>query len=248
MLRANNQDYYNNGRSPLDITCDFEVEGNMMSMFDKTNFSGITEIPSGFSSSMQIFFKKRARLISAKNLLLPATALTYGCYSEMFAGCSNLKEGPKLPATTLTENCYYGMFSGCTSLIEAPELPATTLASSCYQSMFNGCTSLTSAPELPAPLLKNYCYKQMFRGCTSLTQAPELLATDSQKECYCEMFYGCTNLNYIKCLRNKQATDDTDVWVAGVASSGTFVKNPNFTGWSRGTSGIPTNWTVQDAS
>ena len=36
-------------------------------------------------------------------------------------------------------------------------------------------------------------------------------------------------------------------WVKGVSSTGTFVKNPNMTSWPTGVSGIPNNWTVQDA-
>ena len=63
------------------------------------------------------------------------------------------------------------------------------------------------------------------------------------------MFYNCTNLNYIKCLAtNISATVCTASWVIGVASSGTFVKNPNMSSWTTGVNGIPYNWTVQDAS
>ena len=41
--------------------------------------------------------------------------------------------------------------------------------------------------------------------------------------------------------------DCTWNWVDGVASTGTFVKNPNMSGWTTGEGGIPTGWTVQDA-
>ena len=62
------------------------------------------------------------------------------------------------------------------------------------------------------------------------------------------MFDGCTNLNYIKCLAtNISASYCTRYWVVGVASTGTFVKNPNMTSWPTGNSGIPTRWKVQDA-
>ena len=132
--------------------------------------------------------------------------------------------GLVLPATTLTDNCYYEMFNGCTSLTTVPSnlLPVTTLKTHCYDSMFNGCTSLTIAPELPATTLVDYCYQNMFNGCTSL--------------------------NYIKCLATDiSANRCTNYWVSGVASTGTFVKNPNMTSWTTGINGIPTNWTVQDA-
>ena len=145
-------------------------------------------------------------------------------FGELFYQCRGLQnaENLVLPATTLSEGCYYEMFFGCTSLTTAPQLPATTLATTCYAYMFNGCTSLTTAPELPATTLANWCYNGMFSGCTSL--------------------------NYIKCLAtNKSATYCTSYWVRNVASTGTFVKASGVS-WPSGTSGIPNNWTVQDAT
>ena len=88
----------------------------------------------------------------------------------------------------------------------------------------------------------------MFCGCTSLTTAPELPATTLASECYQAMFANCTSLNYIKCLATSRAEAwCTSGWVSGVASSGTFVKNPNMTSWTTGQDGIPSNWTVIDA-
>ena len=178
---------------------------------------------------------------------LPATTLATSCYSNMFNRCTSLTSAPELPAT-LSNFCYSSMFNGCTSLTQAPALLATTLTESCYQFMFGGCTSLTTAPELPATTLAKSCYSNMFVGCTSLTQAPELPATTLAQNCYFSMFRNCTNLNYIKCLAtNISASDYTSKWVEGVASTGTFVKNPNMTGWTTGEDGIPTGWTIEDA-
>ena len=179
---------------------------------------------------------------------LPATTLARYCYKSMFEGCTKLTTAPELPATTLAGACYDSMFLDCTSLTTAPELPATTLAIDCYADMFQGCTSLTTAPELPATTLANHCYDIMFYGCTKLTTAPELPATTLAKGCYYYMFSNCTSLNYIKCLATDiSATDCTNGWVDGVASTGTFVKNPDMTSWTTGTSGIPSNWTVENA-
>ena len=114
--------------------------------------------------------------------------------------------------------------------------------------MFQSCTSLTTAPELPATTLATYCYYQMFYGCTSLTTAPTLPATTLAESCYNSMFLDCTSLNYIKCLATDiSASNCTGGWVDGVASTGTFVKNPNMASWTTGAKGIPTGWTVQDA-
>ena len=180
---------------------------------------------------------------------LPASTLTQFCYDNMFQGCTSLTTAPELPATTLANYCYNYMFNGCTSLTTAPELPATTLTTSCYSNMFQSCTSLTTAPELPATTLAQSCYYFMFGNCTSLTTAPELPATTLANYCYNYMFQSCTNLNYIKCLATNPSTSYTSYWVSGVqTTSGTFVKNPNTSSWTTGDSGIPTNWTVQDAS
>ena len=222
--------------------------------------------------SFKNFFKDCTGLMSAKNLIikycdyesfinffngctnlqippkLPATTLANSCYYGMFQNCTSLTTAPALPATTLANSCYSSMFYGCVSLTTASELPATTLDSSCYNQMFYNCTSLTTAPSiLPATTLKVYCYGQMFQNCTSLTTAPELPATTLTESCYEEMFRNCTSLNYIKCLATDiSAPSCTSSWVDGVASTGTFVKNPNMTDWAEGKDGIPTGWSVLD--
>ena len=178
---------------------------------------------------------------------LPSTTLADTCYVMMFAYCYSLKKAPKLPATTLASECYMGMFYNCKSLTTAPELPATTLTLACYASMFAECLGLTTAPELPATTLTERCYLQMFRKCTSLIQAPELPAETLTDSCYYEMFSGCTNLNYIKCLATDiSASRCTNGWVQGVASTGTFVRNPNMSSWTTGINGIPEGWTIVD--
>ena len=157
--------------------------------------------------------------------------------------------GDACTTTTIPANyCFYSLFSGCTSLTTAPILPATKLADYCYNQMFQDCSSLTTAPALPATTLADSCYSGMFAVCTSLKTAPELPATTLANYCYDSMFYKCTKLNYIKCLAtNISATNCTSNWVSGVSSTGTFVKNPNMSRWTKGISGIPTNWAVQDA-
>lgn len=203
---------------------------------------------------------------------LPATTLAYGCYGGMFQGCTSLTSAPSLPATTLSSSCYHNMFSSCTSLVTPPALPATsltyycyafmfknctglttapvlsatTLSETCYYYMFQNCISLTTAPDLPATTLANRCYYGMFMGCTGLTTAPDLLATTLVSQCYQAMFMNCSSLNYIKCLATDiSANNCLTNWVNGVSSSGTFVKDAD-AAWSRGVSGIPTNWTIDN--
>lgn len=181
--------------------------------------------------------------------VLPALTLataTY-CYAGMFYNCINLTTAPDLPATTLASYCYYDMFYGCKNLTIAPRLPATTLANSCYFYMFRNCTSLTTAPELPATTLADSCYYYMFQNCTNLTTAPVLRALTLATYCYGGMFYNCSKLNYIRMLAtNISANYCLSNWVYSVATTGTFVKNPDMNNLSIGTSGIPTGWTVVD--
>ncbi len=200
-------------------TASFDLSGNIMSLVNSTNFSGITTLTG--SLNFYAMFSNTSGVTDAKDLILPATTLTKFCYGFMFNRCTNLTTAPELPATTLAEFCYEGMFERCTSLTTAPELPATTLAPYCYSEMFSGCTSLTTAPELPATTLVSSCYESMFRGCSSL--------------------------NYIKCLAtDRSARYCTYYWVNGVANSGTFVKASSTT-WETGRNGIPSGWTVEDA-
>ena len=120
----------------------YEAMGNPYSMLYGDDFNGKLDISDKFSGIAALFYSDE-KLISAKNLSLPATTLGDNCYLDMFNGCISLTVGPKiLPATNLTTHCYYNMFKNCTSLTAAPELPATTLAYGCYTYMFYGCTSL----------------------------------------------------------------------------------------------------------
>ena len=226
-------------------TGNFDVQGNAMSLLFGDDYKGQTDL-TGKDSAFYYLFNNSTNLTDASNLSLPATILTEGCYSYMFAGCTNLTTAPELPATTLADWCYSDMFNGCTNLTTAPALPATTLVEYCYYYMFNGCTNLTTAPELPATTLAENCYSYMFRNCTSLTTAPELPATTLVNWCYGAMFQGCSSLNYIKAIfTTTPSSTYTNSWVDGVAATGTFVKNMNATWTTRGVNGIPEGWTVE---
>lgn len=179
---------------------------------------------------------------------LPATTMVWNCYGSMFANCSGLTTPPELPATTLANACYEWMFHNCTNLTTAPELPATTLERACYNYMFTGCHSLTTAPALPATTLANRCYQGMFSFCTGLTTAPVLSASTLTTGCYYWMFYGCENLGSLVCLATDISAEEcTKSWLSNVAPSGTFTKAASMNDWPRTPSGIPNNWTIQNA-
>ncbi len=148
--------------------CQFDVDGNIMSLLYGDNFANQTTLTSNLAFGGTF---AKSNVVSAENLILPAT--------------------------TLTQSCYATMFWQCTNLINAPELPATTLASNCYSDMFNGCSNLNSITCLATDISASYC---------------------------------------------------TSNWVTGVAASGTFTKAASMSSWTTGVDGIPTNWTVQDAT
>lgn len=191
-------DYGDGVGSFFTSTCEFDAQGNIMSLLYGDDFKNKATIEKDYAFAYLFNSdydeEKVCEVVNAKNLSLPATTLANSCYYSMFEGCTSLTTAPELSATTLAEGCYEGMFYGCTNLTIAPELLATTLAFGCYSYMFWGCTSLTTAPELPATTLARNCYYCMFRDCTSMTTAPELPATTLASSCYNNMFYGCTNL------------------------------------------------------
>lgn len=114
--------------------------------------------------------------------------------------------------------------------------------------MFRECTTIVSVDEnfLPATTLSENCYYALFYNCISLVNAPVLPATTLCLDCYNYMFYGCNRLNYIKALFTTTPRDYyTNNWVLGVASTGTFIKNPEATWDVVGDSGVPEGWRVK---
>lgn len=198
------------------------VEGNVMSLIYGDNFTDQISIPNNFQ--LRKLFSGATNIISAENMVIPATTLRKQCYSQMFQGCTNMTTPPKKIGDT-----------------------AITWSGGDYvmSDMFHDCSSLTTAPELPALNLATACYWYMFEGCSSLTTSPQLLATASASQCYRGMFKNCSSLNSVTCLLSS-ATSFNE-WLSGVASSGTFYKNPSAT-WSRGNNAVPNNWTIVDYS
>lgn len=200
------------------------VEGNIMSLEYGDNFIGQTVVQNNYQ--FRKLFSGVTTITSAENMVLPATTVRQQCYSQMFQGCTSLIKTPKtVGSSAMTWSGQY-----------------------CFSNMFSYCTSLTtpSSTLLPALNLGTQCYWYMFEGCSGLATAPDLLAPNTASQCYQGMFKNCSSLNYIKVLSNSSFT--MTEWVSGVASSGTFVKNPNATWSSCGATRYPCGWTVVDYS
>lgn len=134
-----------NGVGYFQSTGRFDVEGNIMSLLN----NGV-DFDQNLTITRKRQFKSilyRTHVVSAENLILPATAITEGCYYQLFRECVELETGPAiLPAMELKMFCYSGMFKDCDNLTKAPVLPATSLpndiSDECYTFMFDGCTEL----------------------------------------------------------------------------------------------------------
>ena len=222
------------------------------------------------------YFFVKTGLSTVPDNLIENCGLSEQMFNSCFRECSSLTKAPRLPkGSIIPKECFANMFNRCSVLTDisnidlsfdeigeggclqmfyycsvlkaAPELPATTIGVNCYRSMFLNCTALKAAPELPATTLADYCYCDMLSGCTNLETAPVLPAKILTTYCYRHLFVGCSKINYVKCLAEDISADScTQDWLFNAPSTGTFVKSSNMTGWTTGTSGIPTGWTVEN--
>ena len=117
-------------------TATYDIEGNIMSLLYGDDFAERTTLKDGNYTFCSLF--KKAPVISAEHLVLPATTLKEYCYRALFSWCATLTKAPELPATTLAKGCYWYMFEQC-AITEAPVLNATTLVAECYGHMFTDC-------------------------------------------------------------------------------------------------------------
>lgn len=200
-LRGTNEKFTNiNSLNSNTINCigNYNVGGDLTTLIvpngNVLDLTGRDDCYSGL-------FKNSITLQNIKDLILPSTTLSNGCYSSMFFGCSNLQSVTELPAEKLAINCYNNMFSGCSTITNAPKLIATELSEACYCGIFKDCINLIVAPELPAMNTVKRCYENMFYNCKKLQTAPALLATKLSSNdgtladsCYQGMFAFCTEL------------------------------------------------------
>lgn len=92
------------------------LKGNCMSMLygdDAINQFSLVEWEGYIFDSL---FKNCGGIVHVSKNFLPATTLGFGCYTNMFEGCSLLCNTPDLPAAALDYRCYYRMFYGCSRL------------------------------------------------------------------------------------------------------------------------------------
>lgn len=153
--------YPNSQASLFKISANCNASGNIMSLLYGDNFQNQTSFPSGSTYNFAYLFAEsyfdRTNIVSAENLILPATTLTANCYLSMFSSpYSKLTTAPKLPATTLAQSCYERMFNDCTKLNSITMLATNISASNCLHSWvahvaatgtFTKAASMTTLPS-----------------------------------------------------------------------------------------------------
>ena len=135
------------------------------------------------------------------------------------------------------------------SLLDDGACTSIRVGNYCFYHLFSNFDGLDIDDSfiLPATILLEGCYYALFNHCTSLTKSPVLPATTLKKECYNHMFSDCTSLKNVTCLaENISAYYCTNNWLSGVSLSGRFIKSKNMSDWTRGASGIPEGWRVED--
>ena len=141
-FRGNNEQYsidYSKYNSFSGSTALFKAKGNIMSLIYGDDFKNKLTISSTYT--FYGLFERCTGLISAKNLVLPATSLTNYCYGSMFLGCTSLTKAPELPATTLASYCYIDMFDGCKKLNYIKCLATNISANNCTKNWVVGVAS-----------------------------------------------------------------------------------------------------------
>lgn len=233
------------GIGTFSMTAPCNVGGNIMSMSHGDDYVNATEITQNYQ--FYLLFANAANIVSAENLVLPATTLTSYCYQSLFLKCTSLiKSFSVLPASIVPTWAYGIMFRDCSNLQDAPEILATSIRDYGCKAMFSGCNKLVKAPSALYAKSPGRSYESMFYECYSLEVAPVIYAETLSFYCCSQMFSGCRKLSYIKAMFiTAPSLSYTNNWVDGVATSGTFVKNAAATWELTGSSGIPSGWTVE---
>lgn len=220
----------------------FEVYGNIMSIINY-NFETMSELP--YAYCFHEFFKDISSLVSAKNLVLPATTLKTVSYTAMFENCTNLRYSPLiLPAD-------YGSYYDSESILNGRGAYPVTLGD--YERMFSGCTNLITCPiiRISSALvtegifsggttsswaLYGGVFNNMFNSCKSIVKAPFLNLNKDYKvganlvgSAFSGVFNQCDKLNYVKIYMDITGYTEDFVYdfLSTNSSGGLLMAGPN---------------------
>jgi len=125
----------------------------------------------------------------------------------------------------------------------------------CFRAMFASSKTMINGPK-EVRLTENgtathVCY-YMFQDCDMMEVGPDLPTENNTGQyIYQQMFNGCNILKSVKCMLNNPTFTNTGTCLNmfyNVTTTGTLYKNPTATWGTTGRSGVPTTWTVVNAS
>lgn len=217
----------NGGIGYFASTCDFDAEGNPVSLYYGDDLN--KEI---YYEGYKKWIKNNKRcpsyglyglfvhcnIVNAKNLaLMSGTDSNFdkvetGVYQFMFSWCNKLVSAPTLPSLKTRDYCYQSMFNSCSSLVTAPTIASLNANDKpkqySYNNMFKSCYSLKENIPASLPYMwdkdddndSKYCYGAMFSGCKALESAPTLPSLHIPTGGYSGMFTSCNKVDYIKAM------------------------------------------------
>lgn len=148
----------------------FNLEGNIMSLLFGSNFQDKFTLSADYTFAL--FFYNNKNLISVKDLVLPAKALTERCYYMMFSDCSNLEEGVKqLPARIVPKEAYRKMFAS-TKVKHGVKIDCDIVEyRGCYSMYYN--SLLETMPTIRVGTAKENALMYIV-GATKLKESPKV--------------------------------------------------------------------------
>lgn len=119
-------------------------------------------------------------------------------FGEMFKGCTNLIEAPKMITPDGTDFSY--MFQDCTSLTTIPSYDVSSGKN--FYLMFQNCKSLVSVPSLNTS--SGTSFASMFANCINLESIQYLNTSNGTS--FNRMFQACFKLTFIPTLDTSKGT------------------------------------------
>lgn len=101
------------GGSMFNCTFKYDVYGNINSMYNGDDFKTINGT---YNNMFTTWFVNQTNLNDSSGLVLPYGILNPNMYSQMFQGCTYMRNCPQLLAKTLVSGCYNMMFYNCSYL------------------------------------------------------------------------------------------------------------------------------------
>lgn len=228
---------------------------NKVGGFNPDNYLTIEALEDGLTASLSTnACQYSTDGVTWTNLSAGTTTPAINTGEKLYFKATGLTPASSAGIGTFTVSKQFNLLGNCMSMLFGDEAEYNldlTGYNYAFSKLFYACTTLKSVSSgfLPATTLAESCYQYMFRGCTKITTAPELPATTLVYYCYQFMFANCSKLNYIKAMFiTTPDSPYTGSWVYGVASTGTFVKNPAATWDVTGSYGVPSRWTIETAS